>query len=79
MNSLSILSLSLSNTNTILSFIDQEIPSKAFFDVNRLEVLQIGQNYFEALTANIFSNLKHLKTLEINYTQTLSVSLFFNL
>jgi hypothetical protein len=77
MNSLSI--LSLSNTNTILSFIDQEIPSKAFFDVNRLEVLQIGQNYFEALTANIFSNLKHLKTLEINYTQTLSVSLFFNL
>jgi hypothetical protein len=79
MNSLSILSLSLSNTNSILSFIDQEIPSKAFFDVNRLEVLQIGQNYFSALTANIFSNLKHLKTLEINDTQTLSVSLFFNI
>jgi hypothetical protein len=76
MNSLSI--LSLSNTNIILSFIDQEIPSKAFFDVNRLEVLQIGQNYFEALTANIFTNLKHLKTLEINDTQTLSVSLFSN-
>ena len=52
----------------------QEIPSKPLIDLTVLEELQIGENFLTTISSQSFSNLKHLKTLEINKTETLSVS-----
>ncbi|KFM66392.1 Leucine-rich repeat neuronal protein 2, partial [Stegodyphus mimosarum] len=43
-----------------------EVPTKALFDVIRLEELHIGQNKFRELKAKSFQRLKFLNKIEIN-------------